>query len=169
MKLAGSHAEAVHPRVDHDIARLIGRELLPAADLLWGVEAGPGREGPRRVCVVRADAVEDNDAGAERKRAQGFGFRPGRHEEVAAARLVQRLRAFARAETVTVRLDRRPGGHSRAGLQPAPILLEGAAVDGQPQGSMAGHCGWWAFHRPSTAATKASKASSAGNARRGMI
>ena len=80
--------------------------------------------------------MENHEAGADRQRPQLLGFVPGRDEEVAATRLVERLRGFAGAEAIAVGLDRRSGRHAGAVLQPAPIVLKRGAVDGQAQRAM---------------------------------
>ncbi len=89
--------EPVHPRVDHHVAGPIRRNLLPARDLLRRVEHRPRRQAERGLDVIRADAVKHDQARVRRQVAKLLRLRPGRDEEVAAARLDQRLRGLARA------------------------------------------------------------------------
>jgi hypothetical protein len=46
---------------------------------------------------------------------------------------MERLRGFARSQAVAVRLNRSSRRHSRTILQPAPIFLDGGAIDRQAQ------------------------------------
>ena len=104
--------QPVHARIHHHVAGAAGRDLLPASDLLDGVQAGPRWQLRGGIDVGRADPMKHHQADALRQIAERLGLGPGGDEEVAAARLDQRLGRLPRTETVGVRLDCRTGGHS---------------------------------------------------------
>ena len=106
--------EPVHAGVDHHVAGAARSDFLPASDLLDRVQARPRGQPQRRLDIVRPDAVQHDEADVLRQIAKRLGFRPGRHEEIAAAGFDQRFRRFARAEAIAVGLDRGAGRDPRA-------------------------------------------------------
>ena len=123
--------QPVHPGVDHHVARPPGRDVLPASDLLDAVEYRPRPGGERDLDVARTRSVEHGEVHAVWERAQLLGFRPARHIEGPAAGLEQRPHRPARANSVTVGLDRRSALAARGFGEPAPIVLERGAVERQ--------------------------------------
>ena len=119
----------------HGAAR---RDLLPARDLLGGVEARARARRQRRLDIVRPDAVEHDQLRIRGNGAERFGLGPGRDEEVAAARLVQRLHRLARAKAIAVGLDRRARRHAGAVRAASASWTE--ARSGRWSGEAGGAC-----------------------------
>ena len=122
------YAEPVHAGVDHHVAGQSG--LAPARDLLGAVQHGARPALHRHRHVAGQDAVEHAEAEIARPGRQRLGLAPGGDEEVAAAGVLKPFHRLARAEAVTVGLDRRAAGRAAAAVrEPMPIGDERGAVE----------------------------------------
>ena len=97
-------SKPVDAGVDHDVARPAGAP--PTADLLRRAQYRPGVRAERRLHVLGSHAVQHRHFEVARPRGQRRRLVPGGDEEVAAAGMLQPLDRLARADPVSVGLDR---------------------------------------------------------------
>ncbi len=114
--------EAIHPCVDHHVARPIGRDILPPSNLFDRVEHRARIQLQRSFDIGRTDAVKDGKTRPFRNLPKLLRFRPDGDEEVPAAGAVQRVHGLPGAETIGIGLDRGAGRHACTLRKSSPVV-----------------------------------------------
>ena len=134
--LFGPQPKPVHPGIDHQVARPIGRDLLPPRDLLGRVEHRPRATRQRCFDIVGPDSVEHAQRATIRQRPQLRRLVPRRHKEVPAPGLGQHLGHRPRAKPIAIGLDRRPRRGPGGRRQPAPVGGQRGAIEAEAERTM---------------------------------